>query len=114
MLKEAIEIKTIVNGLPVDPTKSLLPIQIVGDRVLIEPREADKEYAPGIAKPVNAVEPFFTGKVMCIGGGEYGATLPDHLRVGLQVNYWHNGKVDMVIDKKLYHCVRASDIFMYP
>ena len=108
-------IKTPENGLPVDPEKSVLAIQLVGDRVLIDPFDPD-EYlseAEKIAKPVGFKEPHYKGKVMTIGDGEYGTLIAKSLKIGLIVLYWHQQAVDFKIDNKTYHMVRASDVFGY-
>ncbi|MEJ7644300.1 MAG: co-chaperone GroES family protein [Chryseolinea sp.] len=111
-----IKVATVENGLPVNPEKSLLPIQFVGDRVLIEPFDPD-EYlseASKMAKPVGYVEPYYKGRLMSIGGGEYGAEIPPHMKVGLTVLYWHQQAIDFEVNKITYHMVRVSDVFAYP
>lgn len=110
-----INIKTIENGLPVDPEKSLLPIQFVGDRVLIEPFKPDEYLSEEakIARPVDFKEPYYKGRLMCVGGGEYGTSIPQHMKTDLIVLYWHQQAIDYVVNKKTYHMVRASDVFAY-
>jgi co-chaperonin GroES (HSP10) len=110
-----IQVVTPFNKLPVNPEKSALPIQIVGDRVLIDPLEAEEFLSQdaGIARPATMKEDFKKGVIMSIGGGEYGTTIPSSLKVGMTVHYWHQGALDMTFDKKKYHLVRSSDIFMY-
>lgn len=107
---------TLENKLEIDSSRSLLPIILTGDRCLIEPivTEDDKYLSveTKLLKSVNAKEQFTKGRVMSIGGGEYGATVPDSLKVNLIVNYWHTQAIDYVVEGKKYHLIRASDIFM--
>jgi len=113
--QNTISIKTIVNNLDVPVSMSELPVQMIGDRVLILPKDPDK-YLSELAKierPVNMQEEFKTGTVKSIGGGEYGYEIPSHLKVNLVVNYYHQGKKDVEIDGLTYHLVRACDIIMY-
>lgn len=116
MNRPQIEIRnTPVNNLPVNPEKSLIPIQLTGDRVLIDPIAPDKfmDADKKIAKPVDFKEPYMKGIVVSIGGGEYGQTIPESMKVGLEVYYWHQQSTEFEIDGKKYQMVRSSDVFMY-
>lgn len=120
---------TEINKLEINPEQSLVPLLIVGDRVLIEPIAPDKYLNASneevnndpeaiktkaiIEKAITAKEPFMRGVVKSFGGGEYGTSVPKSLAVGLTVNYWHQQAIEYVVDKKPYHMVRVSDIFMY-
>lgn len=114
-MKESVQIKTLVNEIPVDPEKSQLPIILVGDRVLIDPIEPDKLLSKeaNIHRPVNMEEDYKKGVLVSIGGGEYGTSIPNSLKVGMTVHYWHKTALDMEIQDKKYHLVRAADVFMY-
>jgi len=120
---------TAVNRLPVDPEQSLLPLQMVGDRVLIEPIEVSDTLTEisvegdvkdqlntekiKLSKAVNAKEEFLEGVIKSFGGGEFGCQIPAHMKPGLHVCYWHNNKIDFVVEKKVYHMVHVSNVFCY-
>ena len=118
-VKKAI-ITTSINKLEVDPERSLLAFQMVGDRAVIDPKPIDETIggrmgADGkpLIKSAETKEPYRTGTVMSFGGGEYGVEIPESLRTGLVVNYFHQSAIDYEVDKKVYHLVRVSDIFQY-
>lgn len=106
---------TLVNNLKLDPEKSTLPLQFMGDRVLIEPIPPDKYLSEKakLLRPANFVEPFYRGIIMNVGGSEYGQNIPPSLKPGIIVNYYHQSALDWTIegDDKKYHLVRSSDVF---
>lgn len=108
---------TLENGIAINPEQSLLPIILTGDRILIEPviHEDDKFLSKesNIQKPVNAQEAFRKGRVVSIGGGEYGQTIPASLKVNMLVSYWHKQAIDFAVGGKTYDMVRSSDAFGY-
>jgi co-chaperonin GroES (HSP10) len=106
---------TPINKITLDPERSLLPIQMVGDRIIIDPIRADEFLSKelNIRKSLDAKEDFLKGIVMCIGGGEYGVNIPASLKTGMTVLYWHQSAINYVVDKKVYHLVRVSDAFAY-
>ncbi|MGC3945336.1 MAG: co-chaperone GroES family protein [Chryseolinea sp.] len=102
------------NATELDPAKSTLPLILLGDRVLIDPIAPDQylSEAAKISRPVDFKDPYSRGVIMNIGGSEYGQEIPASLKPGVKVNYYHQSAIDFEIDKKKYHMVRASDIFM--
>lgn len=108
-----IQVKTLVNGVDINADQSFIPLRLFGDRCLIEPIEPEKMLSEvaNIAKPVDMKEPYRKGIIISVGGGEYGTTVPAELKVGLQVNYYHQQEVDFTVDKKVYKLIRISDVF---
>lgn len=94
---------------------SNLPIQLVGDRILIEP-SAPSEYLDEeekIKKPVDFKEDYRRGVVVSVGGGEYGTSIPMKMVPGVAVCYWHQHAINYNVGKNTYHLVRASDVWAY-
>lgn len=119
--------ETLVNKLEVAPERSMLPIIITGDRVLIErdvdaisrhEDEAGRLVASAgtfenssLAKPLNAEKLYASGKIMSIGKGYPEYPVPDEYKVGMQVSYYHQSAQPFPVASKEYDLIRASDIF---
>ncbi len=110
-----INIKTVVNGLDVPSDQSLVPAILLGDRVLIDPIEPEKmlSESANIAKPINMKEDYRKGTIVSIGRGEYGTSIPEILKPGLVVNYYHQQELEFTVAGHTYKLVRASDIFAF-
>jgi hypothetical protein len=127
-----------INQLPIDPALSLIPFRVVGDRVLIEAIPSDPAFLKlqikqekeglsseekkemeqlsevAIVKPVGFQEKYMFGIIKCIPAGEYGVEVPAIVTLGLKVCYWHQQKIDIIVDGKPYDMVRVSDVWGIP
>lgn len=107
---------TTLNGVEVDSSRSAIPFKLAGDRVLIKriPPDEYTDEKKTLRKPLNYVEPFMTGYIKCLGGGEYGTAIPQSLKVDLIVCYWHQSAIDVNVDGEKYDMVRVSDVWGIP
>ncbi len=88
-------------------------IQPLGDRVLIEPLEAEEKTASGIVIPDSAREKQQKGKVIAIGKGrvsDEGKLTPLQVRVNDQVLFGRYSGTEVKIAGNEYLIVKEEDI----
>ena len=89
-------------------------IQPLGDRVLVQPLEQDKEVKKGgIIIPDSAKEKPQEGKVVAVGTGKRdddGKLIPFNVKKGDKVLMPKYGGTEVKIDDKEYQIVREDDI----
>ena len=85
----------------------------LGDRVIIEPTEAEQTTKSGILIPDSAQEKPQSGKVIRIGTGritEEGKTIPMNVKEGDVVIYAKYGGTDLKVDGNELVILKESDI----
>ncbi|HRR95298.1 MAG TPA: co-chaperone GroES [Candidatus Ratteibacteria bacterium] len=90
-----------------------LRIRPLGDRVVIEPSEAEEKTKSGIILPDTAKEKPQEGKVVAAGKGktdESGKIIPMEVKVGDKVLYGKYSGTEITIDEKEYIILREEDI----
>jgi len=87
---------------------SEIKIRPLGDRVLIEPMEAESKTASGIIIPDTAKEKPQKGKVLAVGPGSKDEKM--EVKVGDMVLYGKYAGTEITIDGKDYLIMRQSDI----
>lgn len=90
-----------------------MSIKPLGDRILIEPAEAETKTASGIYIPDNAKEKPQKGKVVAVGTGrksDSGETIALDVQVGDEVLYGKYSGTEVSVDGKDYLIVRESDV----
>lgn len=90
-----------------------MKIKPLGDRVLVEPVEADEMTKGGIIIPDTAKEKPQEGKVIAVGTGKIdddGKTVPFNVKKGDTVLLPKYGGTEIKIDDKAYQIVREDDI----
>lgn len=90
-----------------------LRIRPLGDRVVIEPSEAEEKTKGGIILPDTAKEKPQEGKVVAAGKGktdESGKIIPMEVKVGDKVLYGKYSGTEITIDEKEYIILREEDI----
>jgi len=88
-------------------------IQPLGDRVLLEPLEAEEKSSGGIVIPDTAKEKQQKGKVIAVGKGhlnEDGKITPLEVRVNDQVLFGRYAGTEVKIGAKEYLIVKEDDI----
>jgi co-chaperonin GroES (HSP10) len=116
--KESVKV-TGINGTEILDGRSLVPVIFYDDRVLIEHIPADKKVDKNIHKPLDAKEPYAKGIVVSIGTGadaENSFLKIYQLKLNQTVAYFAGQAMLWELDGKehegkIYHLVRASDIF---
>ena len=83
-------------------------IRPLGDRVLIEPKEAETKTASGIYIPDTAKEKPQQGTVLAAGPGKKDE--PMEVKVGDQVLYGKYSGTEVTVEDKKYLIVKQSDI----
>lgn len=83
-------------------------IKPLSDRVLIEPKEAEKKTAAGIYIPDTAKEKPQQGKVIAVGPGKKDE--PMEVKVGDSVLYGKYAGTEVTVDDTKYIIVKQSDI----
>ena len=83
-------------------------IKPLGDRVLVEPQEAEEKTATGIIIPDTAKEKPQRGKVVAVGKGTKEETM--ELKNGDMVLYGKYAGTDLNFEGKDYLIMRQSDI----
>ena len=90
-----------------------MKIKPLGDRVLVEPKEATEEKKGGIIIPDSAKEKPQEGKVVSVGTGkldEDGKKIPFNVKKGDTVLMPKYGGTEVKIDDKEYQIMREDDI----
>ncbi|MCM8785230.1 MAG: co-chaperone GroES [Candidatus Omnitrophica bacterium] len=88
-------------------------IRPLGDRVVIEPLEAEEKTKGGIILPDTAKEKPQEGKVVAVGKGktnEKGELIPLEVKVGDKVLYGKYSGTEVTVDEKQYIILREEDI----
>ena len=83
-------------------------IRPLGDRVLIEPKEAETKTASGLYIPDTAKEKPQQGKVIAVGPGKKDE--PMEVKVGEEVLYGKYAGTEVSVEDKKYLIVKQSDI----
>lgn len=89
-------------------------IRPLGDRVVVEPLEAEEKTKGGIILPDTAKEKPQEGKVVAVGKGKInektGEVIPLEVKVGDKVLYGKYSGTEVTIDEKQYIILREDDI----
>jgi len=88
-------------------------IRPLGDRVVVEPLEAEEKTKGGIILPDTAKEKPQEGKVVAIGKGKVndkGEVIPMEVKVGDKVLYGKYSGTEVTVDNKQYIILREDDI----
>ncbi len=88
-------------------------IRPLGDRVVVEPQEAQEKTAGGIILPDTAKEKPLIGKVVAVGSGKMldnGQRAQMSVKVGDTVAFSQYGGSDVSVGKKDYKILHESDI----
>jgi chaperonin GroES len=80
----------------------------LGDRVLVEPQEAEIKTATGIIIPDSAQEKPQKGKILAVGNGTKEVEM--EVKVGDMVLYGKYAGTEIKLDEKAYLIMRQSDI----
>ena len=92
-----------------------MKIQPLGDRVLVQPLEAEEVSKGGIVLPDTAKEKPAEGKVVAVGEGKKtddGTVIPVSIKVGDKVLYSkYGGNEISTSDGKEYLVIREDDIY---
>ena len=83
-------------------------VKPLGDRVLVEPQEAEIKTATGIIIPDSAQEKPQKGKILAVGNGTKEVEM--EVKVGDMVLYGKYAGTDIKLDEKAYLIMRQSDI----
>jgi chaperonin GroES len=83
-------------------------VKPLGDRVLVEPQEAEVKTASGIIIPDSAQEKPQKGKVLAVGKGTKDVEM--ELKTGDVVLYGKYSGTEIKLDDKTYLIMRQSDI----
>ena len=83
-------------------------VKPLADRVLIEPKEAEKKTASGLFIPDTAKEKPQEGKVLAVGSGKKDE--PMELKAGDKVLYGKYAGTEITVDGKSYMIMRQSDV----
>ena len=83
-------------------------VKPLGDRVLVEPQEAEVKTASGIIIPDSAQEKPQKGKVLAVGKGTKDVEM--ELKVGDVVLYGKYSGTEIKLDDKSFLIMRQSDI----
>lgn len=86
-----------------------IKIKPLGDRVLVEPAEAEERTAGGIIIPDTAKEKPQKGKVVAVGPGK--SDEPMTVKVGDRVFYGKYSGTELAIDGDQYLVMKESDIY---
>jgi chaperonin GroES len=90
-----------------------MKIKPLGDRVLVEPVEADEVAKGGIIIPDTAKEKPQEGKIIAVGTGkldEDGKVIPFNVKKGDIVLMPKYGGTEVKLDDKTYQIMREDDI----
>jgi chaperonin GroES len=88
-------------------------IRPLGDRVVVEPLEAEEKTKGGIILPDTAKEKPQEGKVVAVGKGKVndkGEVIPMEVKVGDKVLYGKYAGTEVTVDDKQYIILREEDI----
>jgi chaperonin GroES len=89
------------------------PLQPLGDKVVLQPLEAEKKTAAGLVIPDSAAEKPQEGKVIAVGNGKLGKDgnrIPVEVEVGDVVLYSKYGGTEVKYSNEEYLVVSQSDL----
>ncbi|MGE5411281.1 MAG: co-chaperone GroES [Clostridiales bacterium] len=89
-------------------------IQPLGDRVIVQPAEAEEKTKGGIILPDTAKEKPIEGTVIAVGSGkvaENGTVTALTVKAGDKVLYGKYSGTEVTVDGQEYLIMRESDIF---
>jgi chaperonin GroES len=90
-----------------------MKLRPLGDRIVIEPLEAEEKTKGGIILPDTAKEKPQEGKVVAVGKGktdESGKLIPMEVKVGDKVLYGKYAGTEITIEGKEYMILREEDV----
>jgi chaperonin GroES len=90
-----------------------LKLKPLGDRIVVEPLEAEEKTKGGIILPDTAKEKPQEGKVVAIGKGkldENGKPLPMEIKVGDKILYGKYAGTEITVDGKEYMILKEEDV----
>ncbi|HOJ39421.1 MAG TPA: co-chaperone GroES [bacterium] len=88
-------------------------IRPLGDRVVVEPLEAEEKSKGGIILPDTAKEKPQEGKIVAVGKGKVddeGKTVPMEVKVGDKVLYGKYAGTEITVEGKEYMILKEEDI----
>jgi len=88
-------------------------IRPLGDRVVVEPLEAEEKSKGGIILPETAKEKPQEGKIIAVGKGrvdENGKLIPMEVKVGDKILYGKYSGTEIKIEDKEYIILKEEDI----
>ena len=87
-------------------------VQPLGDRVLLQPLEAEEKTSGGIIVPDSAKEKPQEGKIIAVGKGkvEAGKVIPTEVKVGDKVLYGKYSGTEIKVDGEEMLIVKEEDI----
>jgi len=90
-----------------------LKLRPLGDRVVVEPLEAEEKSKGGIILPDTAKEKPQEGKVVAAGKGkldESGKLMPMEVKVGDKILYGKYAGTEITVEGKEYMILREEDV----
>ena len=91
-----------------------MKLKPLGNRVVIEPSEAEEKTKGGIYVPDTAREKPVIGKVVAVGPGrtsDEGKKIPMQVKVGNNVLYGKYSGTEVTVEGKEYLIMKEEDIF---
>lgn len=96
------------------PTKTMINVKPLGDRVLIEPVEQEEKTAGGVYLADTAKEKPQKGRILAVGTGRVtddGKKIPLEVKEGQTVLYGKYSGNEVKVEGHEYLIVRESDIY---
>ncbi|MCM8761744.1 MAG: co-chaperone GroES [Candidatus Omnitrophica bacterium] len=90
-----------------------MKLRPLGDRIVVEPLEAEEKTKGGIILPDTAKEKPQEGKVVAVGKGktdDSGKLIPMEVKVGDKVLYGKYAGTEITIEGKEYMILREEDV----
>ncbi len=90
-----------------------MKLRPLGDRIVVEPLEAEEKTKGGIILPDTAKEKPQEGKVVAAGKGkldEDGKPMPMEVKVGDKILYGKYAGTEITVDGKEYMILREEDV----
>jgi len=90
-----------------------MKLRPLGDRIVVEPLEAEEKTKGGIILPDTAKEKPQEGKVVAVGKGktdESGKLIPMEVKVGDKVLYGKYAGTEITIEGKEYMILKEEDV----
>jgi len=90
-----------------------LKMRPLGDRVVVEPLEAETKTKGGIILPDSAKEKPQEGKVLAVGKGKFdesGKLIPMEVKTGDKVLYGKYAGTEVTVDEKQLMILREEDV----
>lgn len=92
---------------------SKMKLRPLGDRIVVEPLEAEEKTKGGIILPDTAKEKPQEGKVVAVGKGkvdENGKLIPMEVKLGDKILYGKYAGTEVTIEGKEYMILREEDV----